>query len=345
VRYGRFVFFLAGCIAVCQVVDVSPHIGVIEIFGERKISAQKIRSAIGANPGDPLPPSEATEDRINKLNGILASRLEAVCCAAGGKMILYVGVEEKDAPHLELHPAPTGDVKLPSELYDSYLSLLEAAEGSMRGKNADEDLTNGYSLMADPQARGIQERFPPLVEQNLVLLDQVLRQSSDPEQRAAAAYLLQYGPRGSRTSKIITDSLQYGMRDQEDIVRKNALRALHDVYVGGKLHPEQDVVMEPTWFVELLNSVVWFDRNSAAQELVELTETRKPETLDLIRERALPAVVEMARWQTLAHALPAFILAGRAGGFSEKEIKDAWLSQDRNSILDELTGKKNKRRK
>ena len=338
-------------VLVCQaqkpapaVVDVSPRVGLIEVFGARKVSVQKVIAATWLKPGDPLPPSEATEDRVNKVSGVLASRLEAVCCMSGGKMILYVGIEERDAPTLEFHPAPTGDVRLPSEMYDGYLSLLENAEGSIRGRNADEDLTNGYSLMADPYARIVQQGFIPQVEDKLTLLDQVVRQSSDPEQRAAAVYLLQYGPRG-RKSQIIADALQYALRDQDDVVRKVALRALRAVCVGAKLHPEQQMTIEPTWFVEMLNSVVWSDRRGAAQQLVDLTEDHKQATLDLIRERALPSVVEMARWQTLEHALPAFILAGRVAGFSEKEIKDAWSNEDREAILGDLTGKKSPKRK
>jgi hypothetical protein len=343
VRKTAVVLFCACLCRAQAVVDVSPHIGLIEVFGERKISAQKIRAALAAKVGDPLPASEAAEDRVNKLSGILASRLEATCCANDGKMILYVGVEERDSPHLEFHPAPTGEARLSNALYDDYLSLLESVEGSIRGRNADEDLTNGYSLMADLYARVIQQGFVPLVDDKLTLLDQVVRESSDPEQRAAAAYLLQYGPRG-RKSKIITDALQYAVRDQEDIVRKNAVRALRAVYIGAKLHPEQGVVIEPTWFVEMLNSVVWSDRRSAAQVLVELTEDRKQDTLDLIRERALPSILEMARWQTLDHALPAFVLAGRVAGVDEKVIKEAWLREDREAVLGELAGGKHHRK-
>jgi hypothetical protein len=59
----------------------------------------------------------------------------------------------------------------------------------------------------------------------------------------------------------------------------------------------------------------------------------------------LPSIVEMARWQTLDHALPAFILAGRVAGLDEKAIKDAWSRDDRESVLSELTGKKTKSRK
>ena len=119
------------------------------------------------------------------------------------------------------------------------------------------------------------------------------------------------GPRG-RKPKVITDALQYALRDQEDIVRNNALRALGAAYIGAKLHPEQDVAIEPAWLVEMLNSVVWSDRRHAAQILVDLTEDRKSDALGIIRERALPSDLEMARWQTLDHALPAFILAALA---------------------------------
>jgi len=344
VRKIAFIVF-CGCLCRAQtVVDVSPRIGLVEVFGARKVSVQKIRTAVGAKAGDPLPPAEAAEERINKIPGVAASRLETTCCAADRKMILYVGVEERDAARLEFHPAPSGDARLPSNLYDDYLSFLEAVEGSIRGQNADEDLTNGYSLMADPYARVLQQGFIPLVDKDLPILDQVVRECSDPEQRAAAAYLLQYGPRG-RKARVITDALQYAVRDQEDIVRKNATRALRAIYVGGKLHPEQDVTVEPTWFVEMLNSVVWSDRRNASEILVDLTEDRKQETLDLIRERALASVVEMARWQTLDHALPAFVLAGRVAGVDEKEIKAAWLREDRESVLSELTDKKGRVKK
>ena len=344
-RIKALVLVCAGLCSAQKAVDISPRIGLIEVFGERKVPLAKIRSAIGAGNADPLPPSEAAEERINKVPGIAASRMEANCCTNDGRMILYVGVEERDTPHLEFHPATTGEARLPTAVYDAYLSFLEAVEGSIRGRNADEDLTNGYSLLADPDARALQMGFIPLVETNLAVLDQVVRESSDPEQRAAAAYLLQYGPRG-RKGKVVTDALQYALRDQEDIVRKNALRSLRAVYVGAKLHPDQDVAIEPAWLVEMLNSVVFSDRRTAAQILVNLTEDRDKATLDLIRERALASVLEMARWQTLDHALPAFVLAGRLAGADEKAIKDAWVREDRESILGELApakkGKKSK---
>ncbi len=84
----RFSALVLSCGLVCEaqtpsasVVDVSPRVGVIEVFGARKVPLHKILTALGTKPGDPLPPAEAAEDRINKVSGVLASRLEAVCCA------------------------------------------------------------------------------------------------------------------------------------------------------------------------------------------------------------------------------------------------------------------------
>ncbi|HMF75722.1 MAG TPA: hypothetical protein VK604_08690 [Bryobacteraceae bacterium] len=321
--------------------DITPRVGLIEVYGARKVSAEKIRSAIQAKAGDRLPSREQAEERIDKLSGILASRVEAACCS-NRNMILYVGVQERDAPHVEYNPAPTSDVQLPASLYESYRSLLDSVEASLRGRNADEDLTNGYSLMADPESRELQQSFLPAVEQNLVVLDKVIRQSADAEQRAAAAYLLQYGPRGPHVIRTTIDALQYALRDQEDMVRENAIHSLHAIELGAKLHPNQGIQLEPTWFVELMNSVVWSDRRNASLVLVDITESRNPDTLQLLRDRALPSVLEMARWHDLKHALPAFILAGRLAGMDEKAIKQAWLGDDRETVLKEALKRQGK---
>lgn len=324
-------------LALCVLVkadDITPRIGLIEVYGARKVSNEKIRSAIQAKVGGFMPSREDAEERVDKLSGILASRVEAACCL-NHNAILYVGVEERDAPHMEFNPAPTGEVKLPDSLFESYRSLLDSVEASMRGHNADEDLTNGYSLMADPESRALQKSFLPAVEENLAAIDKVIRESADPEQRAAAAYLLQYGPRGAHVVHTSINALQYALRDREDLVRDNAIRSLHAMEVGAKLHPEQGIHLEPTWFVELMNSVVWSDRHNASLVLVDLTENRDPDTLQLLRDRALPSVLEMARWHDLQHALPAFILAGRLAGMDEKTIKQAWLGEDRESVLKE----------
>ncbi len=312
--------------------DITPRVGYVQVFGAHKISADKIRSSLGIKAGDLLPTHEEAEHKIDALSGVVASSVRAVCCD-NRRMVLYVGIEEKNAPHLEFHAAPTADLSLPQEIADDYESLLNAVSLSIRAGNADEDLTNGYSLMADPDSRKAQQQLIPLVETNLSVVDQVLRTSRDPDQRAAAAYVLQYGPRTARADKIVADDLQYALQDPDSDVRRNAMLSLKAVMVGNRLHPDPEMHIEATWFVELMNSVFWDDRRNASAALVTLTDNRDAATLALIRERALNSVIEMARWRDLEHALPGFVLAGRLAGLDDSAIRQAWLSGDREAVL------------
>ncbi|HLH03236.1 MAG TPA: hypothetical protein VKX25_10725 [Bryobacteraceae bacterium] len=315
--------------------DLTPHLAYIEVYGARRVSAEKVRRALGVEPGGLLPPREDLEERVSKVSGVTEARVEAVCCD-GHNLVLYVGVADRESAHMEYHETPTGDLTLPPSLFSAYKNFLDEVSESIHGRNNDEDLTNGYSLMADPASRSLQQSFLPAVAQDLATVDRVLREAADPEQRAAAAYLLQYAPRNEHASKLMTDGLQYALRDPDDGVRRTAIRALKAVMVGAKLHPEQQVHIEPTWYIELMNSVVWSDRREASQALVDLTESRNPDTLALLRERALPSVIEMARWRQLQYALPPFILAGRMAGLDEAVIKKAWLSGERDDVLDQV---------
>ena len=313
--------------------DVSPRIGAIEIYGAHKVSLNKIRAVLKVTEGSPLPSSKGQlEDDLEKIPGVVASRVEAACCLAG-KTILYVGIEEKGAPHIEFRPEPDGPAVLPEQLKDTYSDFLDAVDQSIRLSEKGENLSQGYSLMQNPGARAAQEKFVRLAAKYLPILHEVVRTSRDADQRAMAAYILQYGPRGPRTSTELVNDVQYALQDVDDTVRANAVRALTAMYIGAKLHPEQGITIQPTWFVELLNSIVWTDRHNAAVALADMTETRDPDTLKLIRERALTSVVEMAQWRDLSHALPAFILLGRMAGLPEKEIQDAWVNTDHQAVI------------
>ena len=332
---------VAGAASLLFADDITPRVGVIEIYGNRKTSVAKIKSALGAKPGDPPPGLEDAVERIDKVSGILGSRVEATCCA-DRKITLYVGVEERDAPHIEFHPSPTEDVKLPDDMADTYHSFIDEVTESIRDDARAQDLTNGYSLMQSAVGRTIQLRFRPLVARDLGLVDQVIRKSYDPEQRTIAAYILQYTPRGPHTTDIMVNALMYALQDSEDSVRENAMRSLKAIAVGAKMHPDQQAHLAPTWFVELLNSPVYSDRRNASLALVELTEKRDPEALQLLHDRALASVLEMAKWQDLRDALPPFILAGRMAGLSDEQIKAAWVSGDRDAVIQQALSPKRK---
>ena len=332
-----FLFVLAACcVTTASADDISPRIGLIQIYGARKVSLDKIRTALGVREGSLLPPSKSgVEERLDKISGVVASRLEATCCL-DGKSILYVGIEEKDSPHFEFRPEPQGNVTLPKDLTDEYADFLDTVDQSIRLGETGESLSNGYSVMDNPGAREHQRAFVSFAAKDLDALHRVIRESSDPDQRAIAAYVLQYGPRGPRTTTQIVNDLQYALQDGDDTVRKNAIRSLAAMYVGAKFHPQDKVVVQPTWFVELLNSIDWSDRHNATQALVDMTEDHNADTLNLIRERALPSLIEMANFRDLASALPAFILTGRLAGLSEKEIQEAWVGGNRQQVIKQV---------
>lgn len=316
-----------------------PRIGVIDFYGLNKVPEARVRKALGVAEGDFLPSSKGdVEERLDQLPGIVESHLEAVCCDAG-KMILYVGVEEKGAPHFDLRDAPEGDASLPESVTAAYRELLEAVGAATRRGSTAEDLTRGHSLLADPLAREIQEKLPEIARDHLKELRDALRNSQDEDQRAAAAYVIGYAPRKAD----IVDDLQYALRDSDSAVRANAVRALLAVAVYAKLNPNAGIRIQPTWFIEMLNSLSWSDRDHALKALLLLTEGRDPLVLDQLRDRALGSLAEMSRWKTLAHALPAFVLLGRVAGLSEQQIQDAWTRGDRETVIAAATGKKKPR--
>jgi hypothetical protein len=307
----------------------TPRIGRIEFYGLRKANESKIREVLGFKEGDPLPRSKGdVEERLEHVPGIVRAHLEATCCEEGD-VVLYVGIEERGADHFDLRTPPEEDLDLPEAIPSAYRRFLDAVNEAVRRSAPAEDLTQGHSLMADPDSRAVQLEFVKLAEGYLEELRNVLRNSGDDEQRAIAAYVIGYAPK----KRLIVDDLQYALKDADNTVRGNAIRALAAVAVYAKLNPDSEITIAPTWFIEMLNSLVWTDRNNAAVALVNLTESRDESTLEQLRTRALPSLVEMARWKYLAHALPAYIIIGRLSGMPEMEIQDIWSKGERERVI------------
>ena len=287
-----------------------------------------MREAIGAKEGDPLPASKGdAEERLDSIPGVAESHLEAVYDAK--KMILYAGLEERGAPHFDLREAPEGDMKLPEVITKEYRNFVEAAAAASRSNIVAEDLTQGHARSADPETRKVQDRFPLLATDHLAELRDVLRNSADEDQRAIAAYVIGYAP----NKRDVLNDLQNALKDADAGVRSNATRSLVAIEVLAKLDPKQGIKVSPTWFIEMLNSLSWSDRNRAVTALQILTDQPDPSILDQIRDRSLQSLIDMARWKTLAHALPPFLLLGRVAGLPEDEVQAAWSRGDRESVI------------
>lgn len=319
------VFVLGAAFSAAQV----PRIDVIDFYGLRKVSQSQVRKALGVREGDPLPSSKAgVEERIDRIPGVVDSNLEAVCCEAGNA-ILYVGIEERGVVHFDLHDEPDGDFTLPTEVVDAYREFEEALENAARIGDTADDLTQGHSLLANPAARAIQEKFLGYAAKYLAGIQQVLQDSSDDEQRAIAAYVIAYAPK----RQAIVNDLQYALRDPSPGVRNNAARSLVGLSVLARRQPDLRLKVSPTWFVEMLNSLAWTDRNKASMALLTLTEHRDLGVMDELRDRALEPLVDMARWKVPGHAFPAVMLLGRIAGMPEKDIQDAWTSDNREKVI------------
>lgn len=317
-----------------------PTIGIVDFFGVRKVSFERLKKALGVAEGDPLPKSKGlVEDRMELVNGVVRARLEAVCCE-DGNAVLYVGVEEKGAPAFNYREAPQGTSKLPDELVETYLQFLDKAQAAIRQGDVAEDLTRGHSFMANKAALAEQVKLLPLAKTHEAILREVLRDSVDEVERAIAAYVIAYVP---DKSKII-DDLQFALQDPDDGVRNNAMRSLIGITILSEKRPELGLKVSPTWFVEQLNSILWSDRNKAATALLSLTDKRDEKLLAMIRERAIDALIDMARWRHLAHALPGYILLGRIAGYPETRLQTAWSEGKHQplteEIIKELTRKK-----
>jgi hypothetical protein len=319
---------------VCLAAAQMPHLGDIDYYGLHRLTPTEIMKATGLEPGGKLPPSKADlEDKLEELPDVVEARVEAVCCE-GDRAALFIGIEEKGAPHASFRSDPSGDATLPQDLLDRYQGFVAAVQRAAALGNTAEDLTAGHSMMEDPAARAYQQGFIDYAAAHMDALRKALHESPDAGTRAAAAAIIGYGPE----KQVVVDELQYALDDPDPAVRQNAMRSLDAFIVYAQKHAAAGLTIQPTWLVELLHSVELNDREQAAKTLALLTDANAPEAMkqpaiDLMRERALADLAAMARWPTLSYALPPFLLMGRLAGLADSDIEAAWSKGDREPVI------------
>lgn len=304
----------------------APVIGLIDFYGLHRVSPEHLLRALGVKEGDTLPKSRGDlEDALEKVNGVVRANAEVQCCAQG-KAILYIGIEERGGPHLELRDEPEQDLSLPGDITAAYADYLQTFA---RAESKAEDFRDGQPMADDVPTRIIQNRFVGLADLHLEKLRAVLRDAEDGELRATAACVIGYT---TRKKKIVED-LQFAMRDPEANVRLNAMRSLTAVAVLARDNPALGISVSPTWFVQALSSLEWKPRHQAALSLDALTDTRDDKVLAQVRESGVPQLLEMAAWKSLGDALPAYLVLGRAAGIDEKSLLEEWGRGNRQQML------------
>jgi hypothetical protein len=330
-------YFLAAALVCLNAAAQSvPTIGIIDTYGNKSLSPDKLRKELKIVEGDPLPPSKGDlEELLIAMKGVARANIEAICCEQG-KAIFYVGVEERGRAHLDIRPEPKNEeLKLPEDVAAIYEKWIAATAEATRQGETREDWSQGFSLLDEPGARAVQLQLPAIAEDHQAILRQIVRESADPDDRRVAAAILGYGPK----AQSIIEDLQLALRDPDQEVRAAALRSLGPIAFYATAHPEAEIRVLTTWFVEMLNSVAWKDRMNAMNLLIALTTTREEKLIRHMRERGVPALAEMAMWKHLPHALPAYILLGRVAGLTDKEIEDTWSANQREITIQKMRKK------
>jgi hypothetical protein len=306
-----------------------PAIQTIDFYGLRTVSEARVRKALQIKEGDipPISPLPA-QLRVEAVDRVIHARLNFVCCEKG-KTTLYVGIQEQDVPELTFRPAPTGSVRLPFDVLPAGQAFENAYTMALEAGDHVEDQSEGHSLMHFPEARAAQKKFITLAALHPAILHDVLRNSADARQRALAAQILAY----AADKRDVVADLIYATRDPDDEVRNNATRALWIIAKYAQRKPDLGIHVPATVFIDLLNSLVWTDRNKSSNALLETTFNRDPAVLAEIRAKALPSLVEMARWKAIAHAQASLFLLGRIGGMSEDDIQAAIDRGDREAVI------------
>jgi hypothetical protein len=198
-----------------------------------------------------------------------------------------------------------------------------------QGKSAEHD-SAGHAFFDYPAANAIQHRYLTIAAAKLPMLRDVLHHSASAEHRALAAELLGYA---ASVADIVPD-LENAIHDPDDAVRNNAMRALAVIANYAQQSPLLGIRVSATPFVEMLNSLVWTDRNKASFALFQLTTRRDPALLALLRAQALPALVDIARWRSAEHAYAGYMILGRVAGMPDDALERAWQHGDRSAVLD-----------
>ncbi|HUF30858.1 MAG TPA: hypothetical protein VMM77_09315 [Gemmatimonadaceae bacterium] len=327
----RFIVAVAYAIltAASPAIAQSTRIGIIDVYGASTVGRDAVRKALALSIGDTIPQSFAgAETRLRAIPGVADAEVSAVCCA-NGRMMVFAGVRESGAPALEMRPAPTGTATLPDAIIAADAAFTAALRDAVEQGQASEDHSAGHALMEYAPARAVQQRFIELAGEHEAHLRLVLRDSRFPMQRALAATVLGYLPDKREAAQALAPALA----DSSSAVRNDAARALWIIAEFAKDSPaiRSHIPIDP--LVNMLQSLTWTDRNKASLVLMALTATNDSALLATLQARALPELMEMALWQSSAHALAPLLVLGRIGGVPDDEILAAWAEERREEVL------------
>lgn len=334
-KLSLYFLFLISCVpAVCQQPDMEHatfQVGEINYFGYAGIDLDLIRAQLPLHTGDKLIfatfSRDATEVALTRLTGHRPTDIAIVCCDQSKHLFVYIGLGGSSSHPMPVAVVPGGHDRLDptaARLYDQEMAALLSA---VSAGNAGEDDSNGYMLSNDPALRQIELSILAYVAPREADLVRVLRNSSDPHQRQIAAAFLGYVPRSS----IQVAALTAAVSDPDDEVRNNAVRALSVLSAARNSSP---LLIDTHFFVALLFSGKWTDRNKGSLLLLRLTEHRDPTLLASLRHEAIQPLIEGASWHgDSGHSTAFLVVLSRCLSIPEDTLKQLIDSHDAATII------------
>jgi tape measure domain-containing protein len=83
---------------------------------------------------------------------------------------------------------------------------------------------------------------------------------------------------------------------------------------------------------------VWSDRNKASLALLAVSRNRDQGALAQLRQSALTPLAEMARWKSVGHAMPAFLILARVAGYTDEVATEFWDRGQREVVIEAAIG-------
>lgn len=255
--------------------------------------------------------------------------LALMCCDNQGEISIYVGLGGSNTAVLPLRPPPAHSTCLPVEAVRFYEDAVAAGRRAIEQGRSGEDYSTGYTLSVDPVARAKQLSMHDYAVTHQQPIERALQGCADSEQRQAAAMLLGYAaPSRSQVAALVRAS-----RDADEEVRNNAVRALWVLATSNSA-----LRVPANYFVVMLNSGRWTDRNKAGMLLLVLTRSRHRPLLQRLRSEALKSLIEMARWDDPTHAYAYQVFLGRIAGLNEEQIRQLVEQKKVEKIISAVLG-------
>ena len=316
--------------------------GSVDFYGTSGISIPDLKNALGIKENSVIMMDKFTSHdlslRLKTVKSVKRVHIQLACCIQPGNLwMLFAGVSSLPFDNFAFNNHPVGLTKLPLEIESIHDQLNSAVYEGITHNDAAENDSMGHALFHYPPARVCQEKMIGYANDSvkLKLLKKVLRTSKYSDQRAIAAEVIAY----AANKKDIIPDLLYALHDVDEDVRNNAARALGIIATYSNLNPSLDLKIPATGFVQLLNSIIWSDRNKALFALMPLTEKRDSALFEELRLQAKPSLIEMAHWKDGGHSYPAYLILGRMAGMPDDQISTAFSSPKKEEFLRQIEDK------